>query len=173
MKSKEFIRLQNKWYNKLKKSGFEDIEWTNSETGENSNYQYLTKGTPRNKVLDRGNITRSYEYFYRCRRFSFFHKFDKREDKVLWDLYSNGVSYRDIISTTLRDSGNKWNLYTISIRVHQIIKVLEQHIRDYPEVYMGNEGEDTSIEEAIANEPPGGFQGYITKDLTLGYNDET
>lgn len=39
----EFLALQKKWYGKLDRKGFKDIEYTNHTTGETGN---LLKGTP-------------------------------------------------------------------------------------------------------------------------------
>lgn len=84
--TKEFRNLQSEWYDKLKKEGFEDIEWYNPKTGIGHGSRFLKS----KNIPDTGNIVRNYspdvENLYRlCRNFlahgPFYSKFQ--------DIYAN------------------------------------------------------------------------------------
>lgn len=172
MKDRKFIKLQNQWYKKLRRSGFKDIEWLDEKTGEGHNTSLIESGTPRTKTLILGHLTKSYEFFYNCRRFGVYHQFERKEDKVLWDLYSDGVSYRSIIKLAKRDKKRKWNLFTISTRVNEILVIMGEHMRMYPEIYSHDPIENEDLEYGLKNEPIEGYQNIMGKLKTMGYNDE-
>lgn len=84
--------LQKIWYEKLKKSGFVDIEDTNSSK------QYLKswhsiyfhcRYTPQ-------SFEEKQEYYRRAGIFLHDHKFDSRLEKAIWSLHSEGMSIQKI-----------------------------------------------------------------------------
>ena len=68
--SKQFVKLQNKWYKKLKQSGFQDLEWYNPDSGFGQGSPFLqTKGN-----ITLGDVRRKYretaaQYFRLSRNF--------------------------------------------------------------------------------------------------------
>jgi len=68
--NREFLDLQNKWYKKLKRSGFEDIEWTNPKTGRGQNSPYLKAGNSVTSKQMRSESASALQQHYRlCRNF--------------------------------------------------------------------------------------------------------
>lgn len=92
----EFLRLNSKWYNKLRKSGFTDIEFYDPRTGIGQNSANM-KGCRDAKYLQRhiGNE----EYFRRARAFLHICMFSCKLDKLLWTQFSDGVSFREMART--------------------------------------------------------------------------
>lgn len=85
----DFKTLQAKWYAKLKKSGFEDIEYAND---------YLKSSTSR-FVAENPNPESwiATEQYYRlAAHFLHDYKFESKRDAVIWEYHANGISVRDI-----------------------------------------------------------------------------
>ena len=95
-KTKTFQNLNDKWYKKLKKDGFKDIEsGVPSEIGEL-------------RLLDwsRSKFTKSVEWnqskqeYYRLAgQFLYHHIFQTEEERKIWELHQDGVSVRNIVKT--------------------------------------------------------------------------
>lgn len=90
--SREFKELQAEWYNKLKKTGFEDIEDVNSPR------EYL-------KVWDSTYFQSNYvpmiflakqEYYRRSAIFLMDYTFFNSEEKNIWQHHSEGIPLRQI-----------------------------------------------------------------------------
>jgi len=98
-KKQPFKKLQNEWYKKLKDSGFEDIETPggflkglSSSSGKPSNKEGYSWG-------ERELYNKSKEEYYRLAgHFLHDYKFESNIEKFIWELHSNGVSVRSIVS---------------------------------------------------------------------------
>lgn len=100
MNKAQFKKLQDKWYRKLEKSGFEDIEDTNSprEMLKTWDSQYfLHIGTP--MQFEARQI-----YFEMCTNFLNTHKFISEADKAIWELHTEGFSLREIAKKKKRST---------------------------------------------------------------------
>lgn len=87
----EFKRLNKQWRKRLKRSGFKDIERSESQL---SSYSY--------------EIFRNYspfieDYYAKTLNFLNSYKFECETDRFIWKLYCDGCSYRQI-STELERS---------------------------------------------------------------------
>jgi hypothetical protein len=97
--SKQFKALQDKWYKKLKDSGFEDIEQDehylkrSSTNFLSSNFNYDSSHTVQDIV---NKIELKTEYFRLARHFLNDHKFKNKNQKYIWAQHSEGVSHRTI-----------------------------------------------------------------------------
>jgi DNA-binding CsgD family transcriptional regulator len=85
-RNKSFVKLQQEWYNKLKKTGFVDIEFFHADGNS-------TDGLLRNSI---GSLMASYtpegEYYYRkARWFLQHHKFTSAREKKIWSLHCEGM----------------------------------------------------------------------------------
>lgn len=112
LKSKEFTKLKNKWYSKLEKSGFKDIEQPDG---------YLKVwSTTFYRAAHVNRITK--EQYYRLAG-HFLHEFDFESEleKELWEMHSLGVSTREISSKMA-----KRKITMSKSSVHMIIKDLKQ-----------------------------------------------
>jgi len=88
--TKDFKKLQDDWSKKLKESGFKDIEY---------NDNLLVGGSASNKLNHNFSLERyqNRETYYRLAgQFLHFYKFEDAEEKEIWRLHSEGVSYREI-----------------------------------------------------------------------------
>lgn len=91
MNDDAFLKLQRKWYERLRKEGFEDIE------------TLLPNGQMGQLLKNKGNITRvqsdyasiQYDYFALARRFGQHSKLSQQE-RSTWNLYANGMTIRKI-----------------------------------------------------------------------------
>lgn len=69
-KQKEFIALQNEWYEKLKKDGFEDIEFYNPKTGQGHNSPYMrTRNSPHARQLAQNYSPQLLQHFRLCQNY--------------------------------------------------------------------------------------------------------
>lgn len=87
----EFKALQRKWYEKIKKKGFQDIE-EEKKVG-----YYQTTGF-RHGSLDPDRMEARREYFTRAGQFLHSRKWDSRDEKRIWELHAKGDSIRAIAS---------------------------------------------------------------------------
>ena len=103
--SVEFKNLQDKWYRKLQKSGFQDIELAIDRSGR------LIPGTDQPDYHDQretlvGKFTRQettsldtnilFSYYRLCRIFLSHAQFRSRIHEKVFKLYAEGLSYREI-----------------------------------------------------------------------------
>ena len=95
--NKEFIALQKLWYNKLKKSGFQDIERMHPTLGSLTSHKvsmYVTQDYISKCFMKDPSV----EGYYRLSRHYLEHgSFKSSLDKRIWELFSEGLTGRDII----------------------------------------------------------------------------
>lgn len=95
-KSKDFQKLQAKWYSKLKREGFEDIEY-----GEDSIKRCVPDAVSRTTRNDYEDMLVTYqsreEYYRLAGQFFYEHAFDNRKEQLIWELHKDGISMRDIV----------------------------------------------------------------------------
>ena len=90
MTKRQLQALTQKWYQKLKKSGFDDIEMPNGKwLKQYHNEYYQARYTP----LEFQNKE---EYFRKARHFLIEHAFESEKDRLVWQLHSEGLSLREI-----------------------------------------------------------------------------
>lgn len=89
---KDYKKLKEIWYAKLKKSGFEDIEQSDGKLKEWST-RWVRKGfSPiRNQSLE--------SYFHMATRFLNEYPFESELHKIVWEYHANGLSVREIAGT--------------------------------------------------------------------------
>lgn len=90
--NQEYKRLKDKWYKKLKASGFEDIEDTESPREMLKSWHstwFFTHSDPL-------HFKSKHRYFHMCEQFLNFYAFDSHEEKEIWVLHSEGFSVREI-----------------------------------------------------------------------------
>lgn len=121
--SKEFIELQNKWYDKLTATGFSDLEWLDKNTGLGQNSPFLRGSTTKFKHLDTSELKKRAEYFTAALDFSRQHNFKTLLHKYTWELYCEGVSYRKMIPM-FRRRGFKFvpSIFWISTELNKLKK---------------------------------------------------
>lgn len=87
--SKEFLKLKLEWYDKLKQSGFVDLENPYNE------YLPLKQNirTSTNRFQDFESVE---EYYMQCRHFLNVCKTFSQSERQIWALHSEGLSIREI-----------------------------------------------------------------------------
>ena len=85
--NEKFNRLKEKWYKKLEKSGFEDIEqddktlkiWSSRFANKKSIYSWQAKAT----------------YYQMAVSFLEDYKFDSKKERMIWQYHSEGFGAKD------------------------------------------------------------------------------
>lgn len=117
--SEDFKRLQAKWYKKLKQTGFEDIEDTNSpnEMLKSWDSLYFLSRYDGNAFLAKQR------YFELARQFLHEHVFDSSREKSIWTEFSEGASIRQIARR------RRVSIY----KIRKIVKLLEEAMLAQPD----------------------------------------
>lgn len=91
--SPEFKKLKKEWDQKLKESGFEDIEFDENHLRKHDDYMF------RNRLAKYGPtfFEAKQQYYRLAGQFLENHKFEDSDEKLIWQLHSDGVSGRDIV----------------------------------------------------------------------------
>ncbi len=97
MDNQAFKTLKAKWYAKLKRSGFDDLEI--EETGLLRGGPPIRNAIPRRDGRDGGPWESKAEYYRLAEHFLNEHEFDSKLEKIIWEYHSNGMSVRDIALT--------------------------------------------------------------------------
>ena len=114
-KSKAFKALQDKWYKKLKKSGFDDIECSKPDR-QDSRFLKFHSGLV--NITYKPEIE---EYFRKCRIHLENFKWGKRAvDKQLFTWYAEGVSYRSMMKLYRTKYRKKVSLFFIYYRINKM-----------------------------------------------------
>lgn len=114
-KTKAFKKLQSKWYNKLTKEGFNDIECTLPDRQDSRFLKFHSILAERSYDAD------TEEYFRRCRIHLENFKWGRRYiDKRLFSWYTEGVSYRQMIKQFKEHYKKKISLFFIFYRLKKI-----------------------------------------------------
>jgi hypothetical protein len=113
-KKTNFEKLQDKWYKKLEKTGFKDIEYADMSVKSARVSRSLNWSDPtlRQSVL---------EYYLMAYNFLIDYKFESEVDKIIWEYYAEGLSIRDIVQI-LKDTKV---MRTNKVRVWKTVKQLE------------------------------------------------
>jgi DNA-directed RNA polymerase specialized sigma24 family protein len=96
MNKADFVKLQKEWYGKLKAAGFRDIERTRDVDGQAFDCALFTD----TRHLTPETATESEEYWHLCRTWmhhSATFRTLKPQEQAIWELYCEGVTYREIV----------------------------------------------------------------------------
>lgn len=121
MDKPKFKKLQEKWYSKLAKAGFEDVE---TKAGS------LRNTSKSGGVIDKRRVTweSQAEYYYLAGTFLNEHTFKDEFERIIWEYHSLGLSIRNIVMTLNKVRRKKTDRQT----VWEIVKPLrEEMLRRY------------------------------------------
>lgn len=96
-KGPKFDALKRKWYEKLKRSGFDDIEQDENylNTGASNPFSRKAKGET---YKDKEVFYKSREEYYRLAgQFFWEYPWSSRKEQLIWELHKEGTSIRDIV----------------------------------------------------------------------------
>lgn len=103
-KTKQFKTLEKKWYARIEKSGFEDIEHDEVNLKQFSGVTSTYRKDGSSKIEDWAEWGKSVpikehwktEYYSRCRQFLHEYKFKNKTDKKIFEMHSEGLGERVI-----------------------------------------------------------------------------
>ncbi len=132
--NKEFLKTRNEWYEKLKKSGFDDLEWYDEKTGMGQGSPYLrSKGNPTTGKLRKTYSQSSSEHFRLCRNFlqhGAFYTILQENYNNSGDLQRSFSSFRRYLSSLDSYYGKAesvlFQMYTDGATIRQISARLRQ-----------------------------------------------
>lgn len=108
-KQTEFKKLQAKWYKKLEKDGFEDIEQDEDNLKQWASTYFISRYTnfvgksgKKDKAYDATWFTSQIEYYQMAGRFLHEHTFQSPAEKLIWQLHSEGVPNTGIYKELIR-----------------------------------------------------------------------
>lgn len=119
MKKQQLKALQREWYDKLKETGFDDIEDTNSP-------REMLKTWHSRCFLNKNEVETSAkaEYYTNAQQVLYSYKFRTMADQMLWEYHANGLSIREIAAAT-RDSPAPMHRSSVFRALKRIIKALK------------------------------------------------
>jgi hypothetical protein len=129
--TKQFELLKKKWYAKLKRAGFVDIEQDEDSLTNWSSSRFL-RGKNRNKALEDVmdyNLSKQ-EYYRLVGHFLHDHKFENKVDKLIWELHSEAISYRKIVSK-LKHKGIDTNTMRIFHAITRLKTIMIERYKNY------------------------------------------
>lgn len=137
--SPEFKKLQKTWNQKLKDSGFEDIENAQFETIKTPHSRYFySRYTPE-------EIEESLTYYNQCMDFYWrYSSFKSNREKEIWLLYSEGKSKRKI-AELLRSRGMDICHNLVQYYIGRLKKIM--HTQSWPSSEMGEHDSSNTTEE--------------------------
>jgi hypothetical protein len=131
----ELKALQKIWYQKLKESGFDDIEDTNSPREYlktwHSNY-FHHRYTP-------DTFADNQAYYRKASIFYFEHKFKNKTEKQIWRDHADGLSFREI-AIRLKDKGVRANKDSVNKVVSKLVAIMQEFCLEADEVTSDDEG---------------------------------
>jgi hypothetical protein len=108
-KDKEFIKLQNKWYEKLAREGFEDIEVVSKQTGNTDPGLIMGSETHLKKRIRAGGMDSTIYFYNMLENFLTHNPKWSRLSRELFisKHYAAGVSYRQIVKLWCARHGHR------------------------------------------------------------------
>lgn len=131
--SKEFLSLQKVWYNKLKGSGFQDIERMHPQLGSLTSHKvsmYITQDYISKCFMKDPSV----EEYYRLARHYLTHgSFSSSLDKRIFELFSEGHTGREIIKIVNRE-GYEIKHNAVFNRINSLKKKMLEFAKDTGEL---------------------------------------
>lgn len=120
-KDKDFLALQDKWYKKLKSSGFNDVEQDESRLRQSSNTELHKRGLYDDPLRREARQ----EYYRLAGQFLHDYEFEDNKEKVIWEMHSDGTSIQDIVVAMKSRNFKVYKRY-----VHETIQRLAKEMGD-------------------------------------------
>jgi len=109
--AKQFKQLQAKWYAKLSKSGFEDIEANDNKLKRYDAEYFLS--TSVDKAME------TLQYYKQCEEFLREHNFFSKSDRGIWRLHCTGMTEEEIAK---HFGVNQSTISRILGRIHKVMQ---------------------------------------------------
>lgn len=116
----QFKKLKLEWYKKLAKSGFRDIENENGRMDIGKSLHNIVQ------KYDQNSYAEKEEYYRLAGRFLWDYPFPSKQERLIWELHSEGVAIDDIYVELKKKRMSKgrrqiWLLirkYAVEMRTH-------------------------------------------------------
>lgn len=125
MKKSDFNKLKAKWYAKLAKSNFKDIEKNEYELIEPSSIFTRTKGRSESSLTEVGWAAKR-DYYNMATDFLAVHPFESKIDRIIWEYHANGLSCRDIAATLNKVRKKKTDKTSVWEIVHKLEVIMKK-----------------------------------------------
>jgi hypothetical protein len=119
--SKAFKELQSKWYGKLKKSGFDDIEQDEEHLKIWHSHFFLSR-------YDATKYEAKEEYYRMAGHFLNDYKFKTKVEKLIWQYHCDGISLREI-TDRLKEKGHRAHKNGVHKTVQGLTELMVQSCR--------------------------------------------
>lgn len=123
MNKRQFVELQARWYGKLKREGFKDIE---SFAPNGQPYDLMTTWPNKPPELAQHHA----DYYRAASHFLHEYRFKTKLDRAIWALYCEGYSCGEISVKTKR----RLKRAAIWLRIQKIDKILKEWVRGNGEI---------------------------------------
>lgn len=140
----KFSKLQKEWYEKLKRSGFDDLEWTDHKSGEGHNSSFLRNS--RTGVNARLDLNKEL-YYTMCRNWLTHAGPKKKIDRIMFEMHAEGKGYRDIVAKVRGWLPKRSSHTSVFMRMKPLIaEMLRWNEADERGVIKSREAQDFEIE---------------------------
>jgi hypothetical protein len=143
----EFASLQKEWYDYLKDTGFDDLEWVDHKTGKGQGSDYLKQPS---MYLSKQYDASVEEYYRKCRIFLQHGDFKSGTLKFVFKRHTEGASYRDIAAEIERYPqrfGRTYSIFWISQRLNEMLEYMEYWHYMHPEGLLNPGSQDFVVED--------------------------
>lgn len=121
-KTKEFLKLKKKWYNKLDKDGFKDAEHPEKDQLLRYDDQYFKAES------DPVRFAAKQQYYQNAAQFLWDYNFPNDETKLIWQLHSEGKTYKQISEELKRRRVKRSSAGRAYLVVKELVKeMLKKH----------------------------------------------
>jgi len=146
LKPAEFIELQKKWYNKLKASGFEDIEWVDHSTGKGQNSDYLKRP---DQMRIRAFTHDKQMYYSLCSNYLAHVKIKNTEHRFVFNKHAEGLAYRKIMKLFKARFKKYVSIFYIHYHIHKFKKLMFEWNKTNSEGLLSKEQEPANDAQLI------------------------
>lgn len=116
--NKDFKQLQAKWYAKLKKEGFEDIE--RAEDLMHPEYDLKAWHSKRFQINNTPESFQQRERYYQLAgQFTYDHEFSEASERQIWQLHAEGLSIREICRRLSKQNLKRDKVFTVLKRLRE------------------------------------------------------
>lgn len=116
-KPKTLAELQSKWYKRLQKDGFKDIEKPDGSLKMDAHYNVMYNY--RNQTV----YDAKERYYQLASQFLHDHKFSSRLEKIIWEHHTHGIGIVNIVKEAKRKG-----LQTYKREVHETLQRLTKEM---------------------------------------------
>lgn len=147
-----FAKLQSEWYKRLAADGLDDIEWHDSSTGKGQGSPYLKRP---DQMRMKHSKPASFEFYRLCACYLEHRnwKGTATGDKLIWEMYTDGITYRKILRALEAKLGKRRSLFYVHGRIQSMRTHMQSWHREHPEGLLHPGAEDVYVDEVLLREP--------------------